>query len=144
MCVKKRKWLKYIFLLQLPTAYYRLISSHLCSPHLAHTKNMAFQHKFYAMRKIPHMWFFLIHTFTIKCRIAVRPHLQNNFPWSIFLFSILKFKMSRNMYKLCQKLRSGQNIPPSNQIWVSSKSLSQIKLLFLILGFWKKFSLKLF
>ena len=31
---------------------------------------MAFQYTFYAMREIPHMWCFSIHTYTIKYRIA--------------------------------------------------------------------------
>ena len=40
------------------------------------------------------------------------PIFKTVFPKILFLSSILNLKMSRNMYKLCHKLRNGQNITP--------------------------------
>ena len=61
-------------------------------PHFPHTKNMAFQHTFYAMRKNPHMWCFPINTITIKCRIAREEYMwdkgcRGNIPFR-HLFSL--------------------------------------------------------
>ena len=41
----------------------------------------------------------------------LRPHFQNSFPWTIFLFSTPNSKMSRNTRKLHHKVRNGQNLP---------------------------------
>ena len=53
---------------------------------------------------------------------------------NLHLFSILNFRMSRNMFKLCHKVRNGQNLPNGNfrNIFDDWKSLNQIKIYFLL------------
>ena len=45
--------------------------------------------------------------------IFLRPNFQKRFSLNLF-FSILNFKMFRNMPKMRQKLRNGQNLPHKN------------------------------
>ena len=41
----------------------------------------------------------------------LRPHFENSFPYVLLLLSIPSSKMSRNMFKLCHKVRNGQIYP---------------------------------
>ena len=72
----------------------------------------------------------------------LRPHFQTTFALQLFfLFSILNSRMSRNMRKLRHKVGNGQNLPHGNPNFGNNfdggKSLSPIKIVFLLLGFQK-------
>ena len=46
----------------------------------------------------------------------LRPHFQNSFPHTFFLFSTLNSKMSRDMFKLCHKVLTAKIYPINVQI----------------------------
>ena len=61
--------------------------------------------------------------------LTLRPHFQNSFLSTIFLFPIVNSKMPRDMCTFRHKVRNGHFYPMKVQILSISKRFFQIKLL---------------